>query len=107
MRGKILMAMAAAMMLSSSLTVFAAPETMPDGTIFDAEYYAKNNPGVVAVFGTDKDALYQHYLNYGKAEGRQAYGEIQNTVISTDSVLIEAGDENYLRMGYLMSGFDY
>ena len=30
--------------LSSSLTAFAAPRTMPDGTVFDAEYYAQTNP---------------------------------------------------------------
>ncbi len=107
MKKTLLTTMAATIILSSSLTAFAAPETMPDGTIFDAEYYAQSNPDVAAVLGTDKNALYQHYLNYGKAEGRLAYAEIQNTVIPTDSVLIEAGDENYLRMGYLMSGFDY
>lgn len=99
--------MAATMVLSSSLTVSAAPETMPDGTIFDAEYYAQNNPDVTAVLGTDRDALYQHYATCGKAEGRQAYEEIDNTTTSAGSVLLEAGDENYLRMGNLMSGFGY
>ncbi|GFI22296.1 hypothetical protein IMSAGC011_01070 [Lachnospiraceae bacterium] len=99
--------MTATMVLSSSPTVFAAPETMPDGTIFDAEYYAQTNPDVTAVLGTDKNALYQHYATCGKAEGRQAYEEIDNTTISASSVLIEAGDENYLRMGYLMAGFGY
>lgn len=99
--------MATAMALNSSLIAFAAPETMPDGTIFDAEYYAQNNLDVAAVLGTNKDVLYQHYLKFGKAEGRQAYEVLQNTVTPSGSVLIEAGDENYLRMGYLMSGFDY
>ncbi len=99
--------MTATMVLNSSLTVFAAPETMPDGTIFDAEYYAQNNPDVVAVLGTDKNVLYQHYLNFGKSEGRQAYKETPDAAVSANSVLIEAGDENYLRMGRLMSGFDY
>ena len=27
--------------LSSGITAFAAPKTMPDGNVFDAEYYAK------------------------------------------------------------------
>lgn len=44
----------------------------PSGTVFDAQYYAQNNPDVVAVFGTDVEMLYQHYLNYGKQEGRRA-----------------------------------
>lgn len=63
--------------LASSLTVFASPETMPDGGMFDAEYYAQNNPDVVQVFGTDKNLLYSHYVNCGKAEGRLPYDESQ------------------------------
>lgn len=51
---------------------FAAPKTMSDGATFDAEYYAENNPDVKAVFGTDEDLLYQHYVMFGKAEGRLA-----------------------------------
>ena len=51
--------MATAMALNSSLIAFAAPETMPDGTIFDAEYYAQNNLDVASVLGTNKDVLYQ------------------------------------------------
>lgn len=52
------------------MPVFAKPLTMSDGTVFDAEYYAQNNPDVVAVYGTDTAALYRHYQDYGKAEGR-------------------------------------
>ena len=37
---------------------------------FDAEFYAKNNPDVVAVFGNSPEALYNHYVKYGKKEGR-------------------------------------
>ncbi len=63
------------LVILQSLTAYAAPETMPDGTIFDAEYYAANNPDVAAVVGTDTGALYQHYLLYGKGEGRQPYAQ--------------------------------
>ena len=56
----------------SSLTAFAAPETMPDGTVFDAEYYAQTYPDVAAAIGTGRDALYNHYVTLGKAEGRSA-----------------------------------
>ena len=55
------------------MTAFAAPKTMSDGGIFDAEYYAQHNADVVAAFGTDENALYQHYLTYGKSEGRLPY----------------------------------
>ncbi|MDE6949589.1 MAG: hypothetical protein K2P64_01500 [Lachnospiraceae bacterium] len=71
---KTLCAVIAAVIVSgSSLTVSAAPETMPDGGLFDAGYYAQENQDVVAVVGTDRNALYQHYLALGKTEGRKAY----------------------------------
>ncbi len=56
-----------------SLSVLAAPKTMPDGGTFDAEFYANNNPDVVAALGNTEAALYDHYLNHGKAEGRLPY----------------------------------
>lgn len=59
------------------LRVQAAPRQMPDGTIFDAEFYAGQYPDVVAVLGTDPDLLYQHYLTCGKAEGRLPYAPNQ------------------------------
>ena len=34
--------------------VKAAPVKMSDGQLFDAQYYAQDNPDVVAVFGTDQ-----------------------------------------------------
>lgn len=56
--------------LGSGMTVCAAPETMDDGTVFDAEYYADQYPDVVAVCGTETAALYAHYVTYGRNEGR-------------------------------------
>ena len=37
---------------------------------FDAEYYAAQNPDVVAIYGTDALSLYTHYVTFGAAEGR-------------------------------------
>ena len=59
--------------LSTSITTFAAPELRnADGVwiTFDSEYYAANNPDVVAVIGTDANALFQHYITAGQYEGR-------------------------------------
>lgn len=56
------------------IRAMAAPEQMPDGNVFDAEYYAQQNPDVVAALGTDPTLLYQHYLLCGQAEGRLPYG---------------------------------
>lgn len=65
-------AVAAALTLALAMPVCASPKIMPDGTIFDAEYYAAQNPDVVAALGTDEDLLYQHYELCGKTEGRLA-----------------------------------
>ncbi len=40
---------------------------------FDAEYYAANNPDVVAELGTSYKALYNHYITFGMKEGRIPY----------------------------------
>lgn len=40
---------------------------------FDHVRYATDYPDLAAVFGQDKDALYNHYINNGAAEGRKAY----------------------------------
>ncbi len=61
--------------MACPLTALAAPETMPDGTVFDAEYYAQTNPDVVAAVGADAGALYQHYAQFGKKEGRLPYAD--------------------------------
>ncbi len=41
--------------------------------IFDGNYYAQNNPDVVSVFGSDTQALYQHYISNGMSEKRVPY----------------------------------
>ncbi len=86
-------AIAALLMMSmvagSSLTVCAAPETMADGTVFDAEYYAQTYPDVVAALGTDTNALYQHYVTYGKAEGRLAVNPLADSSVSTSHRLTD------------------
>ena len=42
--------------------------TIPDS--FDPNFYASHNPDVVAAVGDSPEALYKHYQNYGKKEGR-------------------------------------
>ncbi len=77
MKEKIVRAIAAvsASMMLFGMTTLAAPKTMSDGGTFDPEYYAQQNPDVVAALGTDENLLYQHYLNNGKAEGRLPYAQ--------------------------------
>lgn len=74
--------------LSSGLTAFAALETMPDGTVFDAAYYAQNNPDVVAELGTSREALYNHYITFGRNEGRLPYepGTVPTAEVTIPSI---------------------
>ena len=65
------------MTMCLGMTAFASPRTMPDGTVFDAEYYAKTYPDVASAIGTDENALYQHYATMGKAEGRKPIADAQ------------------------------
>ena len=66
------------------VTALAAPKTMADGGTFDAEYYTAQNPDVVASLGSDEATLYNHYLNFGKAEGRLPYeGYVETNSSST------------------------
>lgn len=50
----------------------ASPKTMPDGNVFDADFYATMYPDVVAALGKDESVLYYHYLTFGQKEGRLA-----------------------------------
>lgn len=74
---KRILSMAAAIAVASSmaLSASAALEVIPGGKVFDAEYYAAQNPDVVAVVGTDTMALYNHYQQSGQKEGRKPYDE--------------------------------
>lgn len=40
-------------------------------SLFDAEWYAKQNPDVVAAMGDAEEALFEHFLSHGLWEGRQ------------------------------------
>lgn len=91
----IVLAAALTLALSWSMTVCAQPEVMPDGTVFDAEYYAQANPDVAAVLGTDANALYLHYVNFGKTEGRAATAPTAEAVTTAVQTTEEFDAEFY------------
>lgn len=76
---KIVAGVLAAATLVMPITASAAPVRVavgPDSsiyTLFDADYYAANNPDVVAALGSDPEVLKQHYINSGWYEGRKGY----------------------------------
>lgn len=79
-------------LLVNGTTVYAAPERMPDGTIFDAEYYAEQYPDVVNEFGNETEALYQHYVYFGKAENRLATNPADAEGVARMITISFAGD---------------
>ena len=106
------------LLFSASMTVNAKPKTMKDGTKFDAEYYAQTYADVKEAIGNDENALYEHYVKYGKAEGRLPY-DMGKDVVKTltddfdaayyaknnpDVVKALGDDENTLYQHYLEHG---
>lgn len=55
------------------VNTMAQPIVTCDKILFDAEYYEMNNPELVAIYGSGFDAMYRHYLEHGRAEGRLPY----------------------------------
>ena len=93
MKKKILLTAAViAFTLGFSLPVHAQPVELPDGTLFDPEYYAQANPDVAAVFGTDANLLYLHYVQFGKAEGRAPVSGDAGTSAGQASAGTDAAD---------------
>lgn len=82
----------------SSEECFAAPVTMLDGTIFDAQFYRMMNPDVVAIYGNEDADMYRHYQEYGKKEGRKAFP-------TSDSVEKEISVRIFNRIGVVGDSF--
>lgn len=63
---------------------------------FDPAFYAATYPDVVAVLGTDVNALYDHYLTYGQKEGRMPYanaaGGVEVDGIEDTTVTVTAAE---------------
>ena len=67
-KGLAVLAVAAAVLMIGRLDVSAAGVR----DVFDAEYYANSYADLKAVYGSDKEALFQHYITLGIKEGRAA-----------------------------------
>ena len=105
---KVMAALLAAVLClgSTAMTAYAAPYKMADGNVFDAEYYAAHNPDLAAAGIAGEAALYAHYVNNGKAEGRQAYDPATDlstvpaytgaATATTTTVTIPTGNGAYL-----------
>ena len=67
---------AAVMTMTATITLLGTPiQARAAEDDFDPIFYAETYPDVAAVLGTDAEALYNHYINNGKAEGRLPHAE--------------------------------
>lgn len=57
------------------LGIVIAPTLKVEAVDFNLAYYEAHNPDVVAAYGRDFDAIYDHYITYGIKEGRQGYND--------------------------------
>ncbi|MBO5147361.1 MAG: RICIN domain-containing protein [Clostridia bacterium] len=66
--------------------------------VFDANYYASKNADLKAAFGTDAQKLYNHFLDFGIKEGRQASPNFSiKYYTESNSDLKAAFGTNYLK----------
>lgn len=66
-------------------------------SMFDAKYYAMENPDVVKVCGSTVDALFKHFCEYGLVETRQPNADFNvNAYASAYDDLHKAFDDNVL-----------
>lgn len=94
MKKKLISALAFTFAMAMTITAHATPVQMENGDIFDADYYAATNPDVVAALGIDAEALYNHYLLCGKAEGRPGYDTAAtgSNIIETEGYILALKD---------------
>jgi len=79
-KGILALTLAGLVLVSAAAPVAAKPTTAYaddrraeiEKSLYNAEYYAKANEDVAVALEGDPDKLYQHWLNYGMAEGRNA-----------------------------------
>ena len=60
----------------------AAPEVMDAaGSLFDAEYFAKNHPEIASYVGSDAETLYRYYSTYGYRQGMKPYDDGERCIV--------------------------
>lgn len=86
--------MAAVMTAAVAVTVMGHPVQVRAAGEFDPVFYAAAYADVVAALGTEAEALYNHYQNFGQKEGRFPYagaaaGEMVNGIANVAAVTDE------------------
>lgn len=101
-----------AMLSAGMIVAHAETRVMENGTYFDAEYYARTNQDVVAVYGTSESELFRHYEEFGKNENRQPVELPDKSVFDSeyyaalypDVAMVYGTNSNSLYQHYLQFG---
>ncbi len=125
MKNKLVVFMSAMAILMSTVAISSTTASAASGTNvpsdFDASFYADTYPDLKEAIGTDAEALYNHYVQFGQKEGRlpNAQGKLSSASSSTtatgnstsvsnnNSSFYVADDVNYLRASYLSNWGSY
>ena len=102
---KNVLALAAVISVLVGSSINASAEGLRD--VFDADYYAEQNPDIVAVLGSDPEVLLNHFVTYGVNEGRQGMAsfnvsEYKNAYVDLQETLGDNWDayvEHYFKSG--------
>ncbi len=78
----LLMLLSFCITVMSTTGVAAKTYDFGNGIVFDSKYYAANNPDVKAVYGTNYQALLNHYLTVGISEGRMPSAQTKKLIES-------------------------
>lgn len=85
MKKKLFLSALAAAVLSSGMTVCAAPQYMDaaNSEVFDPEWYLEQDPSLAEKWslGTSAEALYEHYTRHGRSDGRKPHGDLDGVTI--------------------------
>ena len=103
MKRRMLLALLSGLLgLSSTITVLASPRTMPDGTVFDSEYYAQTNPDVAAACGFSES----HFMRYfRKTMGASFVEYLKDYRLTMAARLLTTSDSTVLDVASAV-GFD-
>lgn len=67
-----------------------AADTSAFAPVFNSTYYADVNPDLKAIFGTNEDLLFHHFITSGMAEGRQGSAEFNVHVYKESNADLKA-----------------
>lgn len=77
---------------------------------FDPVFYAQTYADVAVAFGTDTEALYNHYVNFGQKEGRIPYaggqpGEVVDGI--ADTAVVDTAEVPVSTTGFTRASFPW